>query len=285
MMFHFWRNFKKSAKEQQQERLNAYLDNALPAAERPTFEQELAQDEALQAQLAQLRRLKIALGQLPPLPLPRMFTLDPAQYGRPQRFPAGRVYPILRLATAMTAFFFVLTLTLTLFSSQSSPSFLADQTGDRDELQMEEETSLVASAYPTELVMQESAGGDMAAEAPAGESEPQEIPAPAIEPTPEPLSATGNAVTDTQNDGMVSQTPSMTDLNPRPTASPTIDSLRANPTATPTASPSPTALPPSEPTQSSGMSRSIPFISWFAIGLGLGFTLLLGATLIVRRRL
>lgn len=282
-MFRFWHNIRKSAKERQQERLNAYLDNGLPAAERAAFEQELAQDKALQAELAQLQRLKMALGRLPPLPLPRRFTLDPAHYSRPQRFPAGRVYPILRLATAMAAFFFILTITL--FSTQSSSPFFSYQTADKDEMLSEAEAPSAIPVVPTELAMQESAGGDMTVEFLAGENEPEEIPAPAIEPTAE--SASGNVVTDTQNDGMVSSTPSIIELNPRPTASPTIDSLRTNPTVTPTDSPNPVSAspPPAQLIQPSETAPSLLTASWLIIGLAVGFSLLLGATLIVRRRL
>jgi hypothetical protein len=110
IMFDFWRNLTKSAEEKRQEALHAYLDNALPPRQRRQFEAQLAADSALQTELAQMQRLKQNLRRLPRHPAPRNFTLNPALYGRPQRQPLVQAYPALRLATVLTAFFFILAL-------------------------------------------------------------------------------------------------------------------------------------------------------------------------------
>jgi hypothetical protein len=52
---------------------------------------------------------------LPARRVPRNFTLDPALYGRPQRQPFAGAYPVLRTATAVTAFLFVIALAVNLY--------------------------------------------------------------------------------------------------------------------------------------------------------------------------
>lgn len=125
----FLRNWRTSGEERQEEALNAYLDDALSAGERQHLERQLAKDEQLRAQLEELRSLKQQLRQLPRLPVPRNFMLDPAVYGRPEKKLLFQPVPVLRLATALTAFFFVVAVAAELISPQfgalSSP-------GDRD---------------------------------------------------------------------------------------------------------------------------------------------------------
>lgn len=113
-MFDFIRNLTKSAEEKRLETLNAYLDGELSAREQRRFEQEIEQDAALRAEMAQLRQVKQGIGQLPRARAPRNFTLDPAVYGRPQPQPAFQLYPALRVATALAAFFFVIAVVLDL---------------------------------------------------------------------------------------------------------------------------------------------------------------------------
>ncbi len=114
-MIDFVRNWTKSAEEKRQEALNAYLDDALAPKERRQFERLLAEDAGLQAELAQRRALKAHLRQLPRRRAPRNFTLDPAVYGRPQRQPLFQLYPTMRTAAALTAFFFILAIAADLF--------------------------------------------------------------------------------------------------------------------------------------------------------------------------
>ncbi len=60
------------------ERLSAYVDRALPPAERRAVEARLARDPAWQAALAELRALRAALRNLPTPSRPRSFVLSPA---------------------------------------------------------------------------------------------------------------------------------------------------------------------------------------------------------------
>lgn len=108
----FLRNLTQSAAEKRQEMLTAYLDNALTPQERQQFETWLAQDAALRAEVERQRVVKVTLSQLPRRAAPRNFVLDPTLYGRPRPQPAVQLYPALRLATALTAFFLVVTLAL-----------------------------------------------------------------------------------------------------------------------------------------------------------------------------
>jgi hypothetical protein len=125
-MFDFLRNLTKSAQEKRQEALNAYLDDALTPRQRQHFEEQLAQEPELRAELAQLRLIKRQLHQLPTRPVPRNFTLDPARYGRPQRQPLLQLYPALRVATALTAFFFILAVAAEVVTSGAGVPAIAD---------------------------------------------------------------------------------------------------------------------------------------------------------------
>lgn len=131
-MLDFLRNLTKSAEEKKQEAVSAYLDGALTPAERQRFEQQLAQDPGLEAELEQQRRLQQTLRQLPSRPVPRSFTLDPARYGRPQPQPLVQLYPALRLATALTAVFLIAVVVLDLLTPAGAPSFsgLAEPAAD-----------------------------------------------------------------------------------------------------------------------------------------------------------
>lgn len=71
--------------EQEYIQLNAYLDGELSAGERELFEQRLAGDPSLQAELRALRATKMLLGMAERQRVPRNFTLDPAVYGKPAR--------------------------------------------------------------------------------------------------------------------------------------------------------------------------------------------------------
>jgi anti-sigma factor RsiW len=130
-MFDFLRDRTKSSTELNQEALSAYLDNALAPAERQRVEQLLAQDARLRAEVQQLRVLKQQLAQMPSRRVPRNFTLDPAIYGRPQRQPLLKLYPVLQGATALAALIFILVLGLGFFQGQFSgglPSAVPDAT-------------------------------------------------------------------------------------------------------------------------------------------------------------
>lgn len=133
-MFDFIRDLTKSADEKQRERLHAYIDGELSAAEHQAFEQQLAADPALQAEVVSLRQVKAGMHSLPPVRAPRNFTLDPAVYGRPEPDRWGQLLPVLRVATALTAVLFVSVLVLDLAGFSRPQEVLFSQiSGDLDE--------------------------------------------------------------------------------------------------------------------------------------------------------
>ena len=150
-MFDYLRNLTKSAEEKQQEALNAYLDDALSPKERQQFEQQLAADADLRQAVEQRRALQMQMRQMPRRRVPRNFTLDPAVYGRPQRQPLFQLYPAMRVAAVLTAFFFILAI--------SADLFLPGQ-GGMTEMSASQDVAMVA-----EEVMGEAAA-DTAVEAP-----------------------------------------------------------------------------------------------------------------------
>lgn len=178
-MFDFMRNWTKSAAARQQEAVSAYLDNALTPAERQRFEQQMAQDPALHAEVAQQRQTRALLRQLPPRQVPRNFTLDPALYGRPARQPLVTYYPALRAATVLTAVLLFFIVGLNIFSSgagstASAPDMAVSQ------LAVETSSEETAGALGESDVIAE----DEQAEMPALESVPPAEPAmSAAEPT------------------------------------------------------------------------------------------------------
>ncbi|MDT8307580.1 MAG: hypothetical protein RRC07_16725 [Anaerolineae bacterium] len=117
-MLEILRNLTRTAEEKRQEALNAYLDGELRGTARERFEAELAADPSLRAEVAQLRAIKEQVGRLPRARAPRNYTLDPAVYGSPASAPGLTLYPALRLATVLTAFFFMLAVGLEFFTGQ-----------------------------------------------------------------------------------------------------------------------------------------------------------------------
>ncbi len=117
-MFDFLRERGATAEDKRREALGAYLDNALTPDERARFERQLAGDQALRAELEQMRLLKRQMRAMPRRRVPRSFALNPALYGRPKQQPMMQLYPVLRGATALTAFFLIFTLALGAFRGQ-----------------------------------------------------------------------------------------------------------------------------------------------------------------------
>lgn len=179
-MLDYLRNLRKSDEEKRQERLTAYLDNALTPRQRQQVEQDLAQDQELFAEVEQMRLLQQAMRQLPQRRVKRNFTLDPSLYGRPQREPLVQAYPVLRTATVIAAFLFIFLLAANVFMSSvgmvASPEPIAMQMASDEE---------AAAGEPAEApLLMEAAPAEEEVEAPAVAEEVQvepEFAAPADE--------------------------------------------------------------------------------------------------------
>lgn len=138
-MFDWLRELTKSAETRRQERVTAYVDGQLSATEVAQFEAELQADTILQAEVEALRQLKIGLRALPRQRVPRNFTLNPAEYGKPAPAYDAQFYPVLRTATALAAIMFLLVVTLSLLNFGGSSeeavgiaSFAVDTMADED---------------------------------------------------------------------------------------------------------------------------------------------------------
>ncbi|WP_420628695.1 anti-sigma factor family protein [Candidatus Leptofilum sp.] len=179
-MFDFLRNLTKSAEEKRQETITAYVDGLLDGRSRQQFEQEMAQDDGLRQEVAQLQLIKQSLRQLPQREVPRNFILDPAEFSRPPaRQPWVQAYPVLRAATAMAAFFFIFALAAGAFTNfgMSAEPALAPAA---DMAQVEEsavDEAVESLAFEAEVV--EEAEEMEMAEEDSAEAADEEMPAEA----------------------------------------------------------------------------------------------------------
>jgi anti-sigma factor RsiW len=202
-MFDFLENLRKTDEMKRQEAITAYLDGALTPGERRRFEEKLAADETLRAEVEQQRLIKENLQRLPFVRSPRNFTLNPALYGRPAPEPAGRLYPALRAATVLVAFFFVIAVAAELltFAGRGGPSLalapMADESAEisKEVIVSESEGAPMGATAARSVVAEEAlavqaeaeemvAEAEMAAEAPA-----EEMPIPIEEPVVEEAAA------------------------------------------------------------------------------------------------
>ncbi len=318
-MFDFLRNLRKTADERQREAITAYLDNALAPRDRQRFEQELAQNPALQAQLEAERQIKTRLQVLPRRRVPRNFTLDPALYGRPQPQPLLQLYPVLRAATVLNAIVLIIILALSSFSNRVSLSATfstaEEQQGVAESAPAEPANSITPSEPVTEVTEGEIVliPTEEAAEQPAAEpaedvaeesvADGEGVTAVSAQDTMVEAVATevlmtsvaeatvfvppvGTVVPTVQAPVIVAATATISVL-PRPEATPTTDTSLRNSTEEPASPPgiadSTTAGPPAttQPATSFYAANSDWF--WPAF-LFVTWVILLFITLYVRRR-
>lgn len=285
-MFDWLRDLGKSQEEKRQERLNAYLDNALTAQERQVLEQELTRNEPLRSELEQLRLFKAAVHDLPRVAVPRNFTLTPEMAGLTRRQPSRPYYPALRLATTLTAFLLVAMLALELVT-MGAGGVAFDETSSAN-IAMEEDANDAAAYDAGDGTVENDADGTDRAttnEAPqvmaetAADEAMEEIAAAgevAEEPAAEEESDAAAPTDDESDTGASPQTTITVSLTP--TFTPT-----ATPTATVTPTPTQTPVPPPPQVPDRPVARLSP-LRWAQIGLGAIFLALLSATLISRRR-
>jgi anti-sigma factor RsiW len=94
------------------EAISAYVDGQLTPKERARLEDRLRANTELRAALQEIRRTRAMLRSQPRLRAPRNFTLTPEMVGQQSavRRPAPRLYPAMRLASALASLLFVLVL-------------------------------------------------------------------------------------------------------------------------------------------------------------------------------
>lgn len=172
-MFDFLRDRGSTSADKRREALSAYLDNALAAAERERLEGQLARDATLRDEMERMRLLKLQMRAMPRRRVPRSFALDPALYGRPQAQPARQLYPALRGATALAAFFLIFTLALGMFRGQFAGDGAAVPAAISQSVTTEDSAAFEAAEAP-----QEQAAGGAAEERAMATETVAELPAP-----------------------------------------------------------------------------------------------------------
>ncbi|MCA9995680.1 MAG: zf-HC2 domain-containing protein [Anaerolineales bacterium] len=183
-MFDFVRNLTKSAEEKQQELLAAYIDDALPATERRQFEAQLAQNEALAAQVRQQQLIKQRLNAMPRRRVPRSFALDPAVYGKPTPKPLFQFYPVLQTATVLAALVLMFLVGLEQFGGAAQPAAseapvaMVEESAETAVMSAAEEA---APAGAEMAVAEDSVANSAAADEAAPEEPAQGFAAPAAE--------------------------------------------------------------------------------------------------------
>ncbi len=263
-MFEFLREWVKPTAVKRQETLNAYIDGELSPQNRTAFERLLADDAALQQELADREMIKSQLQQLPRLAVPRTFILDVNKYGRPAKRPfVQSAYPILRGATVLTAVLFIFTLGLGMFSGGSADFSMAPQ-AEMAEMAVEEAVEEIVAEQAAEMdvetvveeeaveytsadeladssvddmdgaVANDAAGEEVVTEQELAESEPEMEEGAEV-----PAAAASRMITATKT-----ITAAETAVVPTPTLTPTSTST---PTPTATVTPTATPVPPSQP--------------------------------------
>jgi anti-sigma factor RsiW len=165
-MFDFLRAVFRSTADKEQEQLSAYLDNALSPVERRQFEQKLQDNAELQAALTSLRLLKANLRQLPRHRAPRSFALSAAVHGRRRPQMAVQLYPMLRAATVLSAFFLVLAVVMSLLTpGDQQAATMADSAVELESLALMEAAE---PAEPRALAVPEAATAEAEEEMVAG---------------------------------------------------------------------------------------------------------------------
>lgn len=272
-MFDFWRNLTKSKAEKEQELLHAYIDNALSPSERADFEARLAHDVELRAQVNSIQRMQQLMAAVPRRRVPRNFTLDPAEYGRPARQPLLQAQPALRLATAVTAIVFVIVLALdwTGPGMMQTAVFEADMVAQEEVAVRERSVEVITETITEEMEIFQITADEVEVEA-APEAAPIEEGAMMVAPESEPYPVATN------------EAEAMPAAPPEPAIPPVteaVDSDLVTRTITTETEVVVTAVPP---TNIPPTPTPITSTQWLQLGLGALLALLFLLLLMARRQ-
>jgi hypothetical protein len=276
-MFDFWRNLTKSKAEKEQELLHAYIDNALSPSERADFEARLAHDVELRAQVNSIQRMQQLMAAVPRRRVPRNFTLDPAEYGRPARQPLLQAQPALRLATAVTAIIFVIVLALDWKGPgmMQTAVFEADMVAQEEVAVRERSVEVITETITEEMEIFQITADEVEVEIEveaAPEAAPIEEGAMMVAPESEPYPVATN------------EAEAMPAASPEPTTPPVteaVDSDLVTRTITTETEVVVTAVPP---TNIPSSPTPITSIQWLQLGLGALLALLFLLLLMARRQ-
>ena len=151
--------------------LSSYLDGELNEREEAQLKAKLAEDPQYQAALDQLRTAKEVLRSTPEVPVPRNFTLTPAQIGKRSPRPTAMGY---RLAAATMTFLLIGTLVVD-FGRLFLGGAMAPAAPKMEEVMLESAADRAAEplAETEGELQQELAVGDALDEMPAEEAPPE----------------------------------------------------------------------------------------------------------------
>ncbi|MEJ2011360.1 MAG: zf-HC2 domain-containing protein [Anaerolineales bacterium] len=138
------------------ERLSAYIDGELSPVETAELEARLAREPDLRSELLELRSVVKATRSIPPRRLPRIFTLTPEMAG----VRTGFRFPVLQLASAVSAVAFVILFSFDLIGSSVSAQRAALPVGEVQALEAPaEEPSALEYQAPEETTEEAMLGG------------------------------------------------------------------------------------------------------------------------------
>lgn len=280
-MFDYLRDRGSTAEDRQREALSAYLDDALTAAERERLESQLARDSALRSELDQMRLLKAEMRAMPRRRVPRNFTLDPALYGRPKAQPMMQLYPVLRGATALTAFLLIFTLALGAFRGGSLDGLAPQPAAVSDTMVAEEQ---VESFDAAEAATANEALRPMATVVAEMESTGEQPIEPAAPESAAGITSLPEDSFDLENRDLTAEATLMAeesaaaDIAPAEPPAETITEGQAGGTAADMAEPS------ADQTETAGGSNFALLLGPIQIGLAAAFLILFVLWLIARRR-
>jgi hypothetical protein len=276
------------------ERLSAYLDGELSAAERARLEERIKDNPELRSALEEMRTAVWLMRSMPEVKPPRNFTLTPEMVGIRER---PRAYPIFQFATALATLALIVVVGIDFFSPVAAGrvATVAQEALPVDEAvaEMEEPSAAVALE-------------DAVEEAPrAFFAEPEseagvEAPAPAegfvegVSPTPCPDLKTGELERAIETESPSDLAVQATDIPPVAETLEQADMEAEPPPATPasTAAPESGALSPTPPSLSNEEAQALiepptPPISplrMIEVGLGAVAALLAAITFWMRKR-
>jgi len=179
--------------------ISAYLDGQLSKGERAHLEARLQTEPKLREILEQMQRTRTMLRSLPKLRAPRNYTLSPSM--ATSRPPSFNFYPVLRFATVLTVFLFVLALVgdMLFVPSPTSVTMVASPVMETPVMLMEAPAQEVQpfsestpAAEPTLQADQESLKAEGAAEP---ESQQLALESGLMTPTPQPTQEVAAAIT------------------------------------------------------------------------------------------